>query len=269
MRSGVNNEQMRFAVFCWTHRGSGRERITQATSLEDAIAQSETIRTQYAAAIEHIRFHRGVLANVFLYEEKAHYPSPQAAFAVRRALRWCRENNAFLLVCDMQVFRKRRFAHYESYLNEESGSLKRVLKECILPQEDISNLRIHFSDCHETERGERIAKKRVAGYHRAVASGAKPGFLGNWEGKSEAGEKGRKAQQVRALSRAEPIIKFVWETTSECPGYGFSEIAMCLNEMAEEDPCYKPARSGAWTGNSIRVFYNRYCSRISVQPHSV
>lgn len=282
------NAQKKFAVFCWTHHGIDRERLTNDTPIDEVCRLSVTIRAQYEAAKAKASNERGAIEKVFVFEEMAHQPSRKAILIIFEAIEWCRRNGATLLVADLGKYANRDFAIYQAFSKYFTQKTKDVAMLYWVP-EDIGclpnghgeTLRSYFKTRYQLEKRLRcaerkkriearqeaeakahfnaIVERRAEGVRRVVKDGAKIGFGSpKWKERNAISTKGIVAQKIKAASHAEPILTAVHVKFPDVCAFTYQMASDFLNEAMNENSSLCPPRADRWNADSVRAYFNRH-----------
>lgn len=245
-------ERRKFAVFCWTFRSPDRERLTEDTPIEIACDLSLSIRAQYEGAAQKALMEGGEIERAFIFEESAHYMSPQGAEVLAKAIRWCAESDAWLILPNFESVRS--FAKYTGYLYEFGASLRVIEKLPAMAHDPHGQVLAHFQK-HEARR--KISK----GMKASVKAGAKLGFASKSPNSEQAGEKGRKTQQKQAISRGAPVVQYVVSLRENEPDLTLGALAGRLNDRIGSMPELKPPKAERWTKESLGQLLRRHQKR--------
>jgi hypothetical protein len=298
------SDQKLYGLFCWTHRGVNRDRITPDTPIEVACQLSRTISIQYRTAQQVVKLYNGRLGKVFLFEEAFHQPTRNALRVIYQAIDWCRSERATLLIPDLfpdkvgaPVF-QRKFGSYEG-ISQHLHLMKSEIEWHYLPTDTFhEELRQHFVECYALERAARQAKhaqrleaerqkvmnaieeaerarkeravqRRIEGMdQRRKSTGVLPSGFGsdNWEGRYDASAKGNLAKSEKARQKAHAIVNFIYKLLVPPGSYSYERIAHALNmEMISFDTL-SPPRAKLWNADSVRVYFHRYEHLVDLRP---
>lgn len=261
------------AAILWTHRGLDRDRITDKTPLNEAIAQSVTLRAQYEAALNMARQMKCEIKKVFLFEETGHLPTHKVFPTINRAISWCHKHDAPLIIHSFRSYSGRGFTSFRVGLVKFEAEINRygVYVSWINPTEPDESLLDHFERKRNIERECRrrniLKIQQAKGLRRYVAAGGKLGFSAEWEGKKAAREKGIATQIDNAKTHASYILSTVNHLIDERKGVTFADLAEILNIEMRSRPELCPVRAQSWTEYSLRRYVTRH-RKSSVAPSS-
>lgn len=252
----LTSKPMRFAVFCWTHRGVGRQRIAPDTPIAEACELSLTIRTQYEDARLHADNLGGSLEKAFIFEESGNKATQKALPIIRRAMRWCEQNDAVLIVNNLT--NSYTWRAYDALMREKKVASGDVRVE--FP--DVNDFRygalhLYFKQ-NEMRRRQEKERQLRSERMKAVAAEKKLGFAAERNGKAEDGERGRRTQIAKARAHNDFLIRVVASIRKTSPGIDPASVMKLLNEKARFDKRYAPVRSDHWTVPSFKTFMRRH-----------
>lgn len=298
------SKQKLYGLFCWTHRGVNRERITQDTPIEVACQLSRTISIQYRTAEQVVKLSRGRLGRVFLFEEAFHQPTRNALRVIYQAIDWCRAEGAKLLIPDLfpdkvgAPVAQRSFGSYEG-ISQHLYLRKSSIDWDYLPTNAFHDeLRQHFMECYAQERAARQAKRaqRLEAEHqkalkaaeeaerarkeRAVqrriegmdqrrrSTGALPSGFGSekWEGRFKASANGNLAKSEKARQKAHTLVNFIYKLLVPPGSYSYERIAHALNMEMMSCDTLAPPRAKLWDADNVRVYFHRYEHLVDLMP---
>ncbi len=245
------------AVFLWTHKGLGRERITSDTPLEVALAESKTMRVQYEAAQRYALSNGLKIDKPFMFEETGHLPTDRAFPTMRRAISWCKANSATLIIHALRSYPGRGFTSINMgiFMKHFERNNPDVRIVWINPSPEEEGLREHFDECRRAEKLRRKNRRISIKLRRLVADDKFIPYLAlGGHDQSEARERGRATQSESARLKALHILQELSLILRSPSLADYSDIAVSLNIIMQSDERVSPPRAKRWTEAGLRRY---------------